>query len=769
MARQVDVEFRFLDNFTSSFNSTIGTLTSGTAAASRAWKGVEKAGQSISNLGGKITTGVTLPLAAVGATSFKSFGEVDKTLRLVSETMGSTADEAKVLESAIKTAASNSTFGMQDAADASLNFARQGFNASQAADMISPAMNLAAGTASDLSMVTGGLGNTLKAFGADASEASHYTDMMAKAQAQANTNVQGLFDAMSIAGSTANTVGWSFSDLAVLTGVFGDHSIGASEGATALNTGLMRLASPAKEASVWLDELGINVFDANGSLKSMPETISELQKGFAGLSDQQQLAAASAIFGKNQAAKWVTLINGPGIEALQGYKDSIEGATGASKNMADALMSGPGGAVEKLKSSFDVFKYSLGEALSGAVVPFIDKITELLDRFNKMEPAQRKQIVRWATMAAAVGPALLIFGNVVTMVGKVGGAFTSLGRFASIATRGFSGLSAGGGVLRTAIAAIASPAGIVMAVLAAIAIVVLAVATNFKTFKSVINSASPTFKKLQESFNNLKAKIEPLIPVIQQVIAVVGKGIASAAGVAVAALARLLSGAMTYISGVIDVLSGIIKFVTGVFTGDWQKAWDGITQIFRGWASMVKGIIDGVVGGITEALSAIINFVGGVFASGWKNAWDGVTQTFRGWASVVKGIIDSIKGAIDGLVERVKAVGNFISGGESKMPKVTTIPAKATGDLNWMGGLVQVSEKGGEIIDLPHGTRIYPHDESVRMAKGTGGTVLNIPKLADQIIVREEADIEKIGDAIAKKIMASKSNRGGMSFSANMA
>ena len=93
--------------------------------------------------------------------------------------MGSTADEAKVLESAIKTAASNSTFEMQDAADASLNFARQGFDAAQAADMISPAMNLAAGTASDLSMVTGGLGNTLKAFGADASEASHYTDMMA--------------------------------------------------------------------------------------------------------------------------------------------------------------------------------------------------------------------------------------------------------------------------------------------------------------------------------------------------------------------------------------------------------------------------------------------------------------------------------------------------------------------------------------------------------------------------------------------------------------
>ena len=55
------------------------------------------------------------------------------------------------------------------------------------------------------------------------------------------------------------------------------------------------------------------------------------------------------------------------------------------------------------------------------------------------------------------------------------------------------------------------------------------------------------------------------------------------------------------------------------------------------------------------------------------------------------------------------------------------------------------------------------------MARGSGGTVLNIPKLADQIIIREDADINKIGDAIAKKIVSSRRNRGGMSFNANMA
>ena len=722
MARQVDVEFRFLDNFTSSFRQAMGTLSSGTAASVRAWKSVEKMGKGISDLGAKITTGVTLPIVGLGAASFKSFGEVDKTLKLVGKTMGSTSEEAKMLEGAIKTAASNSTFGMQDAADASLNFARQGFNAAQAADMISPAMNLAAGTASDLTMVTGGLGNTLKAFGADANEATHYADMMAKAQAQANTNVEGLFDTMSIAGSMAKTVGWSFSDLATITGVYGDAGVTASVGATAIVSGLQRLSKHEAEATGVMKDLGINIYDANEKMKSMPEVIGELQKGFEGLTDLEQINAAQSIFGVNQAGKWLTLIKGPGMEALQGYKDSIEGATGASKEMADALMSGPGGAMEQLKSTFDVFKYSAGSAIADAIVPFISKITELMDKFNHMSPEQQKQIAKWAMMAAAVGPTILLFGKTVSIIGKVGGAFAKLGRFASIATRGFRGLSAGGSILRTAIAAIASPAGIVIAAIVGITVVVVAIITHFNTFKAALNTTSPTMQKLKANFEAIKAKIMPLIPIIQKVGAVVldvlGHGIAAAAGIAISAFAGLINGIIDYVKAVMQTFKGLITFIKGVFTGDWKMAWQGIKDIFTGIVKMIMAPLN------------------------------------------------TLKSAIGGVIDGAKGLASFVTGGGKSSAAI--VPAKATGDLNWMGGLVQVSEKGGEIIDLPHGSRIYPHDESVRMGKAGGSTNISIPKLADQIIVREEADIHKIGRAVAREIMAARRNRGGMSFSANM-
>lgn len=77
-----------------------------------------------------------------------------------------------------------------------------------------------------------------------------------------------------------------------------------------------------------------------------------------------------------------------------------------------------------------------------------------------------------------------------------------------------------------------------------------------------------------------------------------------------------------------------------------------------------------------------------------------------------------------------------------------------------------MNEKGGEIMNLPSGTQIIPHDASRNTPVGGGVT---IAKLADSIIVREDADIERIGDAIVRKLRMAKENRGGWTFNGNMA
>lgn len=85
--------------------------------------------------------------------------------------------------------------------------------------------------------------------------------------------------------------------------------------------------------------------------------------------------------------------------------------------------------------------------------------------------------------------------------------------------------------------------------------------------------------------------VETILPVILPIIDTVVKVLMVAGG----AIADV-------IGGIIDVIGGIIKFLTGVFTGDWEKAWNGIVKIFNGIWGAIKGIVNGILG-VVEALA----------------------------------------------------------------------------------------------------------------------------------------------------------------------
>ena len=64
---------------------------------------------------------------------------------------------------------------------------------------------------------------------------------------------------------------------------------------------------------------------------------------------------------------------------------------------------------------------------------------------------------------------------------------------------------------------------------------------------------------------------------------------------------------------------------------------------------------------------------------------------------------------------------------------------------------------------MPRGSRVYPHDQSLRMARREGAASGNITisKLADEIIIREEADINKMAEALVQKLSKARVNMGG--------
>ena len=386
-------------------------------------------GDKMMKAGKSLTMYLTVPLATLGATATKNFAEVDKTMALVNQTMGNTTDQAELLDKAMKDAAANSTYGMNDAATATLNFARAGLTAKEAAATLAPAMNLAAGQGGNLDTVSAGLVSTIRGFAGSFDDAARYANVFANACNNSKLDIDSLSKSMSVAAPVFQAAGYEVEDAALYMGIMANRGIEADKAANALKTGFARLVTPTKQAQGWLDKLNFSITDENGNMKDSVTIQKELHDAFAQLSNSEQIAAASAIFGKNQMSNWLALINtAPGeVDALSASLTDMN----TVQRMADAMMSGFGGSLEKLKSSIDVAAVSLGQALAPAISTVVGWIQKAVDWFNNLSPTMQKVIATTGLIVAAIGPLLLIGGALVSGIGTV---MTSFGKVISVAS-----------------------------------------------------------------------------------------------------------------------------------------------------------------------------------------------------------------------------------------------------------------------------------------------------------------------------------------------
>lgn len=464
---------------------------------------VKKVGDGMQNVGQKLMP-VTAALTAAGTVSVSKFAEVDKTMTLANQTMGNTAEQANLLNKAMKDAAMNSTFGMNDAAQASLNFARAGLSAEQAAAAMAPAMNLAAGEGGNLDTVSAGLVATINGFGDSFDNTTHYADVFASACNNSALDIDSLSDAMSIAAPIFKTAGYSVDDAALYMGVMANNGIEASEAANSLKTGFARLVSPAKEGAEMMDQLGISVTNADGTMKDCVTIQSELHDAFAGLSESEQIAAASAIFGKNQMSKWLALINASPAD-VQKLSGEISNCAGTTQEMADAMMSGFGGSLEKLKSSVDVAATSLGEALAPTIEKVANGIQKAVDWFNSLDSEQQTAIANALLLVAALGPVLIVGGKIVSGIGTIMTLVPQIvGGISAVATF----------ITGTAIPAIsgliATAAPLVAAALPIIAVAGLVVAAGVlvvKNWDEIKEAGRLLVERTQEHWENIKNNV----------------------------------------------------------------------------------------------------------------------------------------------------------------------------------------------------------------------------------------------------------------------
>ena len=590
---------------------------------------VAAAGEKMKELGGKmesagktLTTHVTLPLAAVGAAGVASFAEVDKTMQLTNKTMGNTEEQAELLNKAMKDAAANSTFGMKDAATATLNFARAGLSAEEAASALAPAMNLAAGEGGNLDTVSGGLVATINGFHGSFDEAGHYADVFAAACNNSALDVDSLSHAMSVAAPIFSSAGYSVNDAALYMGIMANNGIDADKAANSLKTGLARLVSPAKEGAEMMDKLGISVTNSDGTMKSSIQIQKELHDAFGKLSESEQIAAASAIFGKNQMAPWLALIN-TAPEEVGELDTALANCAGTTDEMAEAMMSGFGGSLEKLKSSIDVLVTSIGEALAPTILKVANFVQNLVDKVNALTPAQQETIVKIGLVVAAIGPLLVIIGKLLTSVGTimtwapkiVNGVQSVIG----IGSKLMGGLQALWGVI------LANP----------IVLIVAAIAAAVAAFIYFWN----TSEEFRNFWIGLWEAIKTAVSTVVQAIATFFTETIPAA-----------------FSSFVEFFQGLWEGVKTFFSG----IWDGMKEIVSTAWETIKNVVQVAVMAIGEFFSAALTIITLPFQFIWENCKEIILAAWEAIKTTVSTALEAIKTGITTAWEAVKTVTSTV-------------------------------------------------------------------------------------------------------------
>ncbi len=708
--RTVDVTLRLVDKFTGGIQKSLKAITAMDKNTARIAGDIQKAGDSIASTGTAITAAVTVPIVGAGVAAVKTAADFESSMSGVKAIMGAKWDDG--LTEQAKHLGATTAWTAREVGEAMQYTAMAGWDAKQNMEGLNGILSAASAGGIGLAEATDVMVGALAGFGEGADQAEKYADIMTATFTNTKTDMLGLGESYKYVGSLAGTLGYDFAEVNTAIGIMGNASIDGSQAGTTLRTALLNMTGDSKEVKKAMGELGISMTNSDGTMKSFSDVMHDMKKGFSGLTEEGKLFYANQIFGKTATAGMLAVINSTD-EAYDSLESSIKGASGAAGEAASGRLDNLNGQLTLLKSAIEGIAIRIGDFILPYLKQFVEWAQKLADKLNSMSDEQLKAVLKNIALVASIGPMLIAFGKLVKIVG--------------IVIKVFALVSKAGGF----IAVITGPVGLVIAAILVLIGIVLLVRKHFDVFKQALSKFSPVFDNIMGHLNGIKDTVlagwEAISPVLGMFINWLGERLVASIGITIGLISSVVEIVVGVVEGIIKVIGGIIEFIVGVFTGDWEKAWKGVEDV-------VEGIF-----------TAIFSFISGI----------------------INGIIGAVKNVID-------AIGSIVvpNSGETGTATAATVPKKASGTMNWTGGIVQVSERGGEIIDLPSGSRIYPHDKSIAMARAEGRSTTNsisVSVTGNNFTVREEADINKIGDAIARKLSMAMSNRGGWTFSGNMA
>ena len=650
--------------------TSMGNFNSATGRMSNAWgslsSSVMQVGVAAAPLAGMLTVAADFEAAMskVGAIS------------------GASAEEMSKLTDTAKQLGSTTQFSASQSAEAMSYLAMAGWKTNQIVGAMPGLLNLAAASGEDLATVSDILSDDMTAFGLSAEQAGHVADVFAAASSNANTNVSMLGETFKYAGPVAGSLGYSLEDVSVAAGLMANASIKGSMAGTALRSIMTRLIEPPKDAANAMEALGIQVKNADGTVKPFGQTIKDLREKFSKLSDAEKAQYANWLAGQEAMGGLLAVVNASD-EDFAKLSGAINNCDGKAAEMAKTMQNNAKGALTRLKSAMEGISISIGGALLPALADLVDKVGGIAGAFGEWATTHQG-IVKMGLAVAGIGASALIAAKsfaVLTSSIEAARAGMQLLRDMRMA-ESVAGLAPSGGMFGNMFSGISTAFSGVLGQLSTFGSLLVAKITGpfkamggiFRTVGGLMaeNMITPFMGKISTFFSGLGGRIMPMImrfigplttmfaPLASMLTgpltAAFGGVIASFGGLAAAALpiigiiaAVVAAGAILYSNW--DTICNVAEVVYTKIVGYWeqvkerlQPAFDSISQSFDRLGAVFSSF-----GGSSSVLETVFNTLGSV-----------VTGTFMAAITVVELFVNQFAIAMEVLSTTINEIGVII-------------------------------------------------------------------------------------------------------------
>ncbi|MDE8651879.1 phage tail tape measure protein [Novosphingobium album (ex Liu et al. 2023)] len=448
-----------------------------TAAERRArqlQRNIERYGRAMTDLGGKLSAAVTVPILAMGAGVIKASSTFESAMNRVSISTQGTAGEMKEMSDLALQLGKDTTFGASTSADAMDMLAKNGLTARQILDgAAKAAVDLASAAGSELEPAANAITDVMAQFGLTTKDLPIVVNQITGAVNESKLSFEDFTLAIGQGGGVAGAAGVDFADFATALASVSPLFASGSDAGTAFKTFLISLNPTTKKAGELMRQYGLKFYDAQGNLKSMAEVAEILKTKLGGLNEEARLSVMKEIFGTDALRVAIGLMNegAAGLDRVRGAINKTDAAAQSAQRLK-----GFNGQLEQLKGAAETLAIRIGQSgLLQFVTDIVIALTGFVDKLSEVNPEVLRFATIMAALAATVGPALIIVGQLV---------------------QAFSGLAAA----RVALMGLSGTLAPMLPMIAVFVAAGLLIAANWKDVKPALSEAAIGLGELYDGF-----------------------------------------------------------------------------------------------------------------------------------------------------------------------------------------------------------------------------------------------------------------------------